>query len=314
MPTDARIDSRQVAEALGSVLSSRTFARSERLRSFLKFVVEMEQLGLAHQLKGYTIGIDVFSRDEGFDPGTDPLVRVQAGKLRRLLNQFYAEEGREEALRIRIPLGGYVPTYELAATAQSIGIEDDRATDASRWRGLPRLYLAPLRPRDGTSRIFVNALRIWTGRLWAVAIAGWDAELHERNDQDRSLHFILQVRDEGASGLSLSLRHRQSGSEVLATGRTLDAPGDILDVARLANQFVAANLTIPGPIYQFCHASDLSTREMKCLDATYRYALEGTPDAYIAARRHQQQCSDLGDDTDIFAEIPRLIALANQHA
>lgn len=121
MSTDARIDNRQVAEALRRVLSSRTFARSERLRSFLKFVVEMEQLGLAHQLKGYTIGIDVFSRSEGFDPGTDPLVRVQAGKLRRLLNQFYAEEGRDEALRIRIPLGGYVPIYELAGTARRPG-------------------------------------------------------------------------------------------------------------------------------------------------------------------------------------------------
>ena len=84
MSMEARIDGGQVSEALQRVLRSQTFARSERLRSFLKFVVEMEQLGLSHQLKGYTIGIDVFSRSHGFDPGTDPLVRVQAGKLRKL--------------------------------------------------------------------------------------------------------------------------------------------------------------------------------------------------------------------------------------
>ena len=78
MSMEARIDGGQVSEALQRVLRSQTFARSERLRSFLKFVVEMEQLGLSHQLKGYTIGIDVFSRSHGFDPGTDPLVRVQA--------------------------------------------------------------------------------------------------------------------------------------------------------------------------------------------------------------------------------------------
>ncbi|THV10706.1 hypothetical protein [Rhizobium rhizophilum] len=313
MSTDARIDNRQVAEALRSVLTSRTFARSERLRSFLKFVVEMEQLGLAHQLKGYTIGIDVFSRSEGFDPGTDPLVRVQAGKLRRLLNQFYAEEGRDEALRIRIPLGGYVPMYELAGTARRSRIENDDRTDISRWRGLPNLFLAPLRDGDATSRIFVNALRFWTGRLWAVAIAACDAQFQEQNDQGSSLHFILEVKDEGATRLSLSLRHQQSGNEVLATGRTLDASGDILDIASLANQFAGVNLTIPGRIYQFCHANNLSTAEMKCLDATYRYTLEGTPDAYIAARRHQQQWPGLGGDADIITEIPRLIALSTQH-
>ena len=103
MLTETGIDGGQVSDALQRVLRSRTFARSERLRSFLKFIVEMEQLGLSHQLKGYTIGIDVFSRSHGFDPGTDPLVRVQAGKLRKLLNQFYACEGRDDPLRIRIP-------------------------------------------------------------------------------------------------------------------------------------------------------------------------------------------------------------------
>lgn len=312
MPTETRIDNRQVAEALRSVLSSRTFARSERLRSFLKFVVEMEQLGLAHQLKGYTIGIDVFSRGEGFDPGTDPLVRVQAGKLRRLLNQFYAEEGRHEALRIRIPLGGYVPVYELAGPARPFRIENDDRTDTSRWRGLPRLFLAPLRDGDGTSQIFLNALRFWTGRLWAVAIAECPEDLQEQHDEDNSVHFILEVRDDGDSRLSLSLRHRQSGREVLATGRTLDCSGDILNIASLANQFAGTNLTIPGRIYQFCHASDLSTREMKCLDATYRYTLERTPDAYITARRHQQQWPGLGAESDIITEIPRLIALSTR--
>jgi hypothetical protein len=311
MSTDARIDNRQVAEALRRVLSSRTFARSERLRSFLQFVVEMEQLGLAHQLKGYTIGIDVFSRSEGFDPGTDPLVRVQAGKLRRLLNQFYADEGRDEALRIRIPLGGYVPIYELAGTARRSRIANDDRAD-TRWRGLPRLFLAPLRDGDATSRIFLNALRLWTGRLWAVAISDDDEALQEQQDQANALYFVLEVRDCGASALALSLRHIQSGTEIISTGRTLDASDDILTIASLANQFAGANLTIPGSVYRFCHASDLSTREMKCLDATYRYTLERTPDAYITARRHQQQWPGLGGEADIITEIPRLIALSSQ--
>ena len=66
-------------------MASDTFARSERLRSFLSYIVENELSGKAAQLKGYSIGIDVFSRAPGFDAGNDPLVRVQAGKLRKLL-------------------------------------------------------------------------------------------------------------------------------------------------------------------------------------------------------------------------------------
>ncbi|MFC6445997.1 hypothetical protein [Shinella zoogloeoides] len=102
-----------VRRALGAIMASDTFARSERLRSFLSYIVENELSGKAAQLKGYSIGIDVFSRAPGFDAGNDPLVRVQAGKLRKLLEQYYQTEGAADPLRIFVPLGSYVPEYRL---------------------------------------------------------------------------------------------------------------------------------------------------------------------------------------------------------
>lgn len=102
-----------VRRALHFVIASETFARSERLRSFLSYIVENELSGKAAQLKGYSIGIDVFGRPPGFDAGNDPLVRVQAGKLRKLLDQYYETEGAAEQLRIRVPLGSYVPEYSI---------------------------------------------------------------------------------------------------------------------------------------------------------------------------------------------------------
>ncbi|MCR6499851.1 hypothetical protein MUO32_12455 [Shinella sp. CPCC 101442] len=102
-----------VRRALHVVIASETFARSERLRSFLSYIVENELSGKAAQLKGYSIGIDVFGRPPGFDAGNDPLVRVQAGKLRKLLDQYYETEGAAEQLRIRVPLGSYVPEYSI---------------------------------------------------------------------------------------------------------------------------------------------------------------------------------------------------------
>lgn len=123
MSGTVRPDSEAVRRALDAILSSEAFARSERLRSFLGYVVENELSGKAATLKGYSIGIDVFGRPPGFDAGNDPLVRVQAGKLRKLLDHYYETDGADEALRIRIPLGSYVPEYEMRATPPAAGPE-----------------------------------------------------------------------------------------------------------------------------------------------------------------------------------------------
>lgn len=101
-----------VREMLERIVSSRAFSRSERSRNLLRHLVEREQAGQAEHLKGFSIGVDVFGKDADFDPTTDAVVRVQAGRLRELLAQYYADEGAEDILRIAIPRGGYVPVYE----------------------------------------------------------------------------------------------------------------------------------------------------------------------------------------------------------
>lgn len=104
-----------VRETLERLLASETFGRSERARKLLRYLVEREQAGEADRLKGSSIAMDVFGKDGDFDPSTDAVVRVQAGRLRELLQQYFANEGIAEPLRIAIPRGGYVPAYELNA-------------------------------------------------------------------------------------------------------------------------------------------------------------------------------------------------------
>ncbi len=100
-----------IRSALGRILDSKSFQRSERLRAFLAYVVEKEVVGEAGQLKGYSIAVDVFGRSQAFDADSDPLVRVHAGKLRKLLKGFYEAEGAGEEWQISIPKGTYVPEY-----------------------------------------------------------------------------------------------------------------------------------------------------------------------------------------------------------
>lgn len=104
-----------VRETLERLLASETFGRSERARKLLRYLVEREQAGEADKLKGFSIAMDVFGKDGDFDPSTDAVVRVQAGRLRELLQHYFANEGITEPIRIAIPRGGYVPSYELNA-------------------------------------------------------------------------------------------------------------------------------------------------------------------------------------------------------
>ncbi|ESX93931.1 hypothetical protein [Mesorhizobium sp. LNJC403B00] len=112
-----------VRETLERLLASETFGRSERARKLLRYLVEREQAGEADRLKGFSIAMDVFGKDGDFDSSTDAVVRVQAGRLRELLQHYFANEGIAEPVRIAIPRGGYVPSYELNAIRLPVGQE-----------------------------------------------------------------------------------------------------------------------------------------------------------------------------------------------
>ncbi|MGD8727681.1 MAG: hypothetical protein PVH40_08550, partial [Gemmatimonadales bacterium] len=104
MPEDVRMQ-------LERILGHRDFEATERMRDFLRYVVEEKLAGRAHRLKGYTIAVEVFGRGKNFDANLDPIVRIQAGRLRRSLERYYLVAGGSDPIRIDIPKGGYVPTF-----------------------------------------------------------------------------------------------------------------------------------------------------------------------------------------------------------
>jgi adenylate cyclase len=115
-----------VREQLERILASDEFVAPDRLKRFLRFVVEETLAGRANRAKAYTIAVDVFGRDEGFDSQNDPVVRMEAGKLRRRLERYYLGAGQVDPVRIEIPKGTYVPTFLLnddgeGAKAASVG-------------------------------------------------------------------------------------------------------------------------------------------------------------------------------------------------
>jgi adenylate cyclase len=100
-----------VKAQLDRILQSPEFRAPLKQREFLKFVVHETLEGRASQIKAYTVAVAVYGRNTEFDPQIDPIVRVEAGRLRRALERYYLTAGKNDSLRLEIPKGGYVPTF-----------------------------------------------------------------------------------------------------------------------------------------------------------------------------------------------------------
>ena len=101
----------QKIEQLEKVLQSRTLQNSENLKAFLRFVVEKTLADEDVQLKEYTIATEVFGRKSDYDPRIDSVVRVQAGRLRTKLQEYYTVEGKNDQIVIDLPKGHYHPVF-----------------------------------------------------------------------------------------------------------------------------------------------------------------------------------------------------------
>jgi TolB-like protein len=104
----------EVRQELNTLLSRTEFHASERNRRFLSYIVEETLQGRADRIKAYSIAIATFDRSDDFDPLTDPIVRIEASRLRRSLEHYYLTAGTSDRIRIDMPKGSYVATFRYA--------------------------------------------------------------------------------------------------------------------------------------------------------------------------------------------------------
>jgi hypothetical protein len=118
MPTRSALsqapDPSAIRAGLDRICASRPFDTSPKLTSFLRFVVEVTLAGHGHRLKGYTVGVEALGRAESFNPQIDPIVRVEAIRLRAALAQYYSGAGAHDSVVIEMPRGHYVAHFHWA--------------------------------------------------------------------------------------------------------------------------------------------------------------------------------------------------------
>lgn len=123
-----------VLRELDRVLASRFFRSAMRSKQFLDYVVRHKVDGQTEQLKERTIGTEVFHRPAGYATGDDPVVRVQAGEVRRRLEQFYQTATEDSPVRIELPVGSYSPVFQWGT---------DQVHVETAPRLVPRIEVAP---------------------------------------------------------------------------------------------------------------------------------------------------------------------------
>ena len=109
-----------VRTELERILASKGFQSAGRLSRLLRHVTEKTLSGESEQLKEYAVGVEVFDRDPSYDPRVDSIVRVEAGRLRTRLDEYYANDGAASPLRITLPKGGYVPHFRTSTPREAV--------------------------------------------------------------------------------------------------------------------------------------------------------------------------------------------------
>ena len=107
----------RIRTLLAKITASKVFSGSERLCRFLRFTVEAKLTNQDQLVKEYVLGREVFDRMDDYDPRLDPIVRVEARRLRSKLAQYYAGPGRADPIRLAYPKGSYLPEFQTGADA-----------------------------------------------------------------------------------------------------------------------------------------------------------------------------------------------------
>lgn len=145
---DGQPPPQEVRAQVQRMTASEIFVSSPQLSAFLLFIVEAVLRGHGERLKGYTIGVEVLRRDSSFDPQLDPIVRVEATRLRRAIERYYAGPGADDPVSIALPRGGYAP--RIAWRAEPVSVAPPAAAAQATeeivlhpGNGMPTLRVAP---------------------------------------------------------------------------------------------------------------------------------------------------------------------------
>jgi len=157
-------------EELQRILQSRYFANSPKKTRFLEFVCEQTFLGNGDKLNEYLVGVEVYDRGVDFNPQRDPIVRVQAHEIRRLLKKYYEEQAADSPMRVDLPSGHYYPTFTRTADGWEKPAPANQTVESNRPRWELVYFLGALCLVLAAALVFMWANRRVAGPAATAAV------------------------------------------------------------------------------------------------------------------------------------------------
>lgn len=295
------LSSDNIRAELERILKSPNFEASQRSKDFLRFVVEETLAGRSHTLKGYTIATQVFGRGKDFDPILDPIVRIEAGKLRRALDRYYLMQGGKNPIHIEIPKGTNVPTFhEQTRMEPDKKSEREDAAEVSFEGSWPSLLVRPFRNINGDPDKNYLGLGLATelaseiSRFQEIRVLLYSREEHERRASDQGARFTIEgnIRED-ESGIKLTVNlidtrlNKQIWSEMYNSD--LDAAQLIAFQEKIAQEIAAKTTGEHGIIARVLSVESRNKPpfELKTYEAVlryYEYDLTLSPDSFLRAK------------------------------
>lgn len=325
---------REILEQLERILGHRDFEATQRMRDFLRFVVEETLSGRRGGLKGKAIAREVFGRGRDFDPAHDPVVRVQAGRLRRALERYFLLAGSRDPLRIDIPKGGYAPRFSRQRPSRTrLSDKQEVHPQVAQVLPGPTISIEPLRNLSGDpdQLLLLNGICEELGAALnrfrdlvafpcsaALPIGGGVIEAGAPT-REVGARFSLTCgvrRDDEAAKVTMQMTDTRTGELIWSESWKVAAGTARLirtqeDIARSTVGAIAGDY---GIIAQrlFRESSNAASDELDSYDAMlryYHYMLVMTPSAGEEALAALRQATERDPDYG-----PAWSALANLHA
>ena len=209
-----------IRRQLDKITAHGLFARSERMARFLRLAVERVLEGKSSELKEYLIGVEVFDRPQSYDPRVDPIVRVEARRLRSKLKTYYESDGRNDSVIIDFATGTYAPYIRFREDGTNSAPAEPAASTVA---VLPFANLSGCAENDyfsdGLTEELIHALTKFSG----MRVVAWNSAARMRGvEQD-----VREVRRQLHVANALTGSVRISGQSLRVRAQLIDTDSGV---------------------------------------------------------------------------------------
>jgi len=316
-----------ISGQMNRILDSPEFKATDAQRAFLRYVVEKSLAGNADVIKGYTVATEVFGRNEDFDQATDPIVSIQANKLRRALERYYLVAGQNDPIRIDIPKGTYVPTFQgQSRRSRTEPLPGKRKTASGRDSGWPTILVQSFDNLTGNRDLDYMGIGIATEialeitRYQEIRVLRQRPEAGHRRASDIGVRFVIcgSIKTD-ATGLKVivNLVDGLTGLYVWGDSHRTDLnPAELISFEeRIASAIVSKISCEDGIVVKTLapESKRVAPEELTTYQAMlrfYRFLIDFSPETFLDTfAALQQACTNEPECGMVWSMLARLYSL-----